>query len=191
MTLLYWIPKIFFVLLFIFIGYFGIRKKTISIRFIVWLFILYVLERIVEVLVRVQLSFSQTLAEGYTSVAYKFYQSTLLPNLQSILVREGVIIIIAVIVWTLLFLYAKKTNFQKLDTADVSIFAFGILVSGWPNFLLYLFIVFVLTLFGLLVSRIFKKIDTMIVTPYFAIAGIIIIFWGWKLSELTGLYAIR
>jgi hypothetical protein len=191
-SLLYWIPRVVFTLAFILVGIYAFKKRSIPSRLTVWLFIVFILECVVEIGARAYVTFNSSLSEGLTSFAYSYFEATFMPTLQSVIIRQLVMIGIAAALWAILAWYARKTKYQKIDIGDVNVFVFGVLIAGWPNFFIYIGLVFLFAIFGLLGTRIFKKnIERMIVTPYFVFAGIVIIFWGWKLSVLTGLYALR
>lgn len=189
---LIWAPRIFFACMFVLIGIWSLRRKNIQLKYIVWLIVLYLLERITEILLRTHLTKLSLAQLDPSSFTYIRLEALITPSLRAVITQQLVVIVIAAAVWLLIMLYAKKTNYQKIDKADVLIFCFGTLIAGWPNFILYIGLVFVIALIGLLTLALFRKqTSRMIVTPYFAIAGILVIFWGWELSKLVGLYALR
>ncbi|MFA5030696.1 MAG: hypothetical protein WC495_03845 [Patescibacteria group bacterium] len=189
--LFFWGPKFFFTALFVVVGYASLRRKTIPLRLSYWILFLYPIERFIELAGRTVATILSNNALPPDSFTALWTNVQIIPSLQSILFREGVIILIAAIVWFLLSLYASRTKGTKIDQSDVNIFAFGVLVSGWPNFLIFFMLVFVCAVLGILAYRIFAHGKHMLITPFFLIAGIIMIYWGWKLSVVTGLYALR
>jgi len=189
---LYWIPRIFFAIVFLWLGVIAFRNRSIPINKSWWLFLVYIGEWIIEISFRAYFSYTAALAadkvNGYSLEVFRIY---LLPNLQKLLERQAMMILIAGVVWFLLAVYARRTHEEKLDLADVNVFTFGVLVSGWPNFFIYLGLVFIFSALFLATALAIKKMQRMTVTPFFALAGIVILFWGWQISHFVGLYALR
>lgn len=191
-TLFLWVPKIFFASLFVVLGLWAFRHRAIKTAYVFWIIILYIVERIVEIALRTYLTAESLTKYDPSSFEYIKIEAIIGPSLRAVIIKQLVIIAIAFCVWACLALYAKRTHYQKIDSADVLLFSFGTLISGWPNFLIYIGLVFLFALCGLAIMQgIHKNRDRMIVTPYFAAAGIVILFWGWELSRFVGLYAIR
>lgn len=191
-TLFLWVPKIFFALLFVVLGIWAFRHRVIKTVYVFWIIILYFVERIVEIALRTYLTAESLTKYDPSSFEYIKIEAIIGPSLRAVIIKQLVIIAIAFCVWACLALYAKRTHYQKIDSADVLLFSFGTLISGWPNFLIYIGLVFLFALCGLAITQgIHKNRDRMIVTPYFAAAGIVILFWGWELSRFIGLYALR
>jgi len=187
-----WVPKIFFALLFVVLGLWAFRHRVIKTAYVFWIIILYFVERIVEIALRTYLTAESLTKYDPSSFEYLKIEAIIGPSLRAVIIKQLVIIAIAFCVWAFLAVYAKRTHYQKIDSADVLLFSFGTLISGWPNFLIYIGLVFIFAAIGLTVQRIVKKeVSRIIVTPYFAAAGIVILFWGWELSRFIGLYALR
>jgi|GEM_PF-4413204 len=186
-----WGPKIIFTILFVLVGYLSFRHKTIPIRVSYWVLFLYPIERFLEIAARTVFTINSSYNLPADSFSVLWTRAQLLTSLQRIFIGEGTIILIAAIVWFLLSLYAHRTNESKIDQSDVNILTFGILVSGWPNFFIFLMLVFVCAVIGMIFFRLFAHSRRIPVTPFFVIAGTVMIYWGWTLSTLTGLYALR
>jgi hypothetical protein len=181
-------------MLFLLIGYFGTRKKVIPLRLALDAIFIYYFVRAIDLALRAYLTFFSAYPDANPSFENIMVQGTYVLNVKRIVLQIVTVSIIALIVLVAGTLFLRKTKGRLLDDADVLILCFGILVTGWPNFLIYLFLVFACTALWVLLIFIFNRKqlqERMPITPFFVVAGILMLFWGTALSQLTGLYALR
>lgn len=95
--------------------------------------------------------------------------------------------------WTFyLLLLSKYSNKRFLDEKDVYLGFFTSLIIGWPNFIIYVFIVF-----GLLVIKqttnylIFRKKTLIPIAPYMIIATIAVLSTSLYYSDRLGLDKLK
>ncbi|MFA5069875.1 MAG: hypothetical protein WC528_01200 [Patescibacteria group bacterium] len=103
-------------------------------------------------------------------------------------------ILAALIAGLIFWLVKRLTHGLVIDQSDVGLLAFGALVAGWPNLLIFFGLVFLLVIItGLVQLAVIKERSNarFIITPYLPVALILTLFVGNHLSLLIHLEKIR
>lgn len=186
-------PPLTFFAIFILIGWFGIRKREIPLRLALDAVLSYYLVILIAFFLHVLMIFEEAFSTNSATFESISARAILIPTGERLLMHIIYTSIIATVLWLFFAWIAHKTQNKYLDHADALVLSFGILISGWPNLFLFLFLVFLFTAIWSLGAMLFKRTSQLRIpiTPFFIFAGVVILLWGDYLSQLTGLYAIR
>ena len=103
-------------------------------------------------------------------------------------------VFVAVFFIGLWYFFLRRGQGAMLDVRDVGLFMVGAIPNGWPGGLLFLAIVFALSVFGMITLVIFRKkklTERLIITPYILPAAILTLITGPYFLALTHLDKIR
>ena len=191
---LQWFSPVCIGAFFVLIGWFGIRKKIIPLRLALDSVIGFYVIALIDFFVRVLMMVKEAYPNSAPTLESLSAKALIITAGDRVISRLVYVTVVAVSVWLLLALIAHKNNDKYLDHADALVLAFGILVSGWADFIIYFFLIFACATLWMLLLFLFKRralYERMPITPFFVIAGIAMLIWGNQLSQLTGLYVLR
>ncbi|MFH1236740.1 MAG: hypothetical protein V1685_07500, partial [Parcubacteria group bacterium] len=181
-------------LFFIFFLVRNLLRRPISqraLKFSIVICVVLMLVRIAVGAVLIHRAWSQSDGvERYWTLEYtnKIYTDTL-----NVLEKFGVDILIGIAIFSLLRAVQKKREYI-FERDDVLMVAFGSMISGWPNFFIFLALVFAFTVVIKIIRVTFRKErlgDRLVITPAIPLAVITMLIWGGVLTSVTGLYGIR
>lgn len=185
-------PQILYSLWWLFIFCFYLLKKEKSLRFLklsLLVFLLVTLSGLVNRALEIYLSYHNSIFSDLLSHT-DFYWIKVTQLIVTTSISAGLALVFSFFI----FLFIKKTRQEILDAVDGFLISFGLLVLGWPNFLLFLFLLILLTILGSIISVLAKKKslnDRFVITPYIPLAFLAILWFGSYLATITTLYKIR
>ncbi len=192
--LLTWAVAIFVGLFFAYILVVLIRNREVSLKLLWYGVLVYTVLSIFRIMLWGFIIYhswqtSNDIAKYFTlPYSHKIYQL-----IGSELGPLGVSLTIGAALYGIFFLITKKGR-QWLTPQEIVLLCFGVAISGWPVFFIFLGLVFVLTVIIKLLRVALKKekmedrISVMLSIP---LAVIITIYFGNQLAVWTGLFAIR
>ncbi len=181
-------------LFFLFVLYTFFRRRTVPLRIIrfgIAGFIILFFLRVVFVAILTNRLWSRSSGvEKYWTIHYsnKVYLEAI-----GLMKSLGVSLAIGVVLLVIL-LHIQKRRAYLFSKEDAWLLVFGVLISGWPNFFIFLALVFFFTVFFklfMVMARKEKISDRIIITPAIPVAVITTIFFGAQFAVWTGLHAIR
>lgn len=189
-----WTLRALVMLFFVFVWYRAERKLTIS-KKLLWVSIagyavFHALRIIIgALLVHHQWSHDAGIGKYYTVE----YSDKIYEIVGSAFQTFGLAVLFGLLVGIILFFIRRKWNYL-LSPEENLLVAFGVMIAGWPVFLVFLALVFLLTVVrkALLVA-LHKEAtsDRIVIIPAIPLAVIVVLLWGNQLAVWTGLYAIR
>lgn len=186
-------PLIIFSLWGLFLFIFYVVKKETNQRFIKTSLLIFLL-----------VTLSVIVAQSF-SLFSNYYNSSFLKNLifqtdfywvkvTRLVVSQVISVFFALFFSLIFFFLARKTHEELIDALDVFFLSFSLLVIGWPNFLLFLILLFLMAVMAGLIQAAVKRNgfnQRFILTPYIIPAFILILWLGNFLARLTLLDKIR
>lgn len=144
---------------------------------------------------------------GYSWVLWQWYQATptrqtfvwssKLPYIQNLVTAVIPLCVgwlfatvLALFLW---WLFVRRTKEQFLDATDVWLVVLGVAAVGWPAALVYLAMVFLISVLGMLVLIIFRRkqlSDRLVITSYIVPAAIATLAFHDTLLRLTFIWKI-
>ena len=188
-----YLPLILYSLWWLLIFCFYLLKKEKSLKFLKFsllVFLLVTLLGLASQALEIYLSYHNSSLKFLLPSHSDFYWT----KVTQLIVSANISAVLALIFSFFIFLFIKKTRQEILDAFDGFLISFSLLVLGWPNFLLFLFILILLTVLGSIVSVIAKKKsinERFVITPYIPLAFLLVLWFGSSLATITTLYKIR
>lgn len=187
-----YLPLVLYSLWWLFIFCFYLLKKQKSFKFLklsLLVFLLVTLLSLVSQALEIYLSYHNSIFSDLLSRT-DFYWIKVTRLIVTTSISAGLALFFSFFI----FLFIKKTDQEVLDAFDGFLISFGLLVLGWPNFLLFLLLLILLAVLGSLIAVIAKKKslnDRFVITPYIPLAFLAILWFGPYLASLTTLSKIR
>lgn len=190
-----WIIRIIFTLYCLILFLQFVRTKQIPRDVVVWGIFGYVALEIFGLYAKIFLL--NRLYEASDGV-WKYYSlshsDALYESFTNSMERLGISAILGLAVFIVFFVIARLSRARIVDIEDTLLLTLGALASGWPNFILFIGVVFVLTVAIKIIRVALKKEslrDRIIITPAIPLALIVMVYLGSLLAEWTQLSAIR
>jgi len=187
-------PLIFYSAFWLFICLYLLKGKFINRRFLIFSLLVFVFVNLLVVLSRALFRYLSLSSDEWGKYLLPPYSDFYLKEITRLVSSSVISALFVLILYFVLLFFSQKTRQEIIDAQDVFLISFASLILGWPNFLIFLFLLFIITFFGSILAVIFKKknkTERFIITYYIPLSFLIVLWLGNYLAELTLLYKIR